>query len=264
MPDPWYPVAALVLPTGEVVLADRNRNRLFRMDAPDRPPMRLPLPGTPPVEWTALSGAPGLSFYALDGPGRAVHQYDYQGNYLGVALDLEVAAAELELGSMEPAGLAVDRAGHALITDRLGDRILVFGPGWGFLGVWGQSGSDLGSWRRPGAVAVGEGGSYIVADEGNRRVVLIDSFGNVLGVRDLDDVPLGVTVLDRGRYAVSCANWIEILGQGLTVEQSLAIPPGPGCSGTPHATSAVAGDRGLLLVGEGCSGRLLQLTRQGA
>jgi len=247
------------LPTGTLVVADSDQNRLFQLTTRTGVPLRLPEPGRRPVAWTALSLAPGLSFYALDGPGRVVHQYDFQGNYLGVALDIEALAASLELGLVEPGGLAVDRAGHALITDRMGDRVLVFGPGFSFLGVWGQTGSDEGSWRRPGAVAVGNRGPYLVSDFGNQRIVLIDSLGEVIAIRDLSRAPRGVTALDQGRFAVSYGRVIEVLDGFLNTIETHSLPIVGNCEGGPFVTTALTGSRGTLIAGEGCSGRLLEV-----
>lgn len=261
--DRWFPVAALLLPTGEVVVADTDQNRLFRMTGREDAPTRLPSPGQDAVAWTALSAAPGLAFYALDGPGQRIQQYDLHGNYLGLALDLERLAEDQRLGPVEPAGLAVDRSGHALVTDRLGDRLLVFGPGWSFLGVWGQSGADPGSWRRPGAVAVGARGPFLVADEGNQRVVLLDTLGDVLAVRDLNEAPRGVAVLSPERFAVSFGRVIEVMNGSLATVETHMLPGLGSCDGGSFVTSALAGSGDLLFVGEGCTGRLLQVRNPG-
>jgi hypothetical protein len=258
--DRWSPTAALRLPNGDLIVADRIETRLFRLVHADSTPVRLPSPGSKAVEWTALALAPGLSFYALDGPGRKIHQYDWRGNYLGEALDLARVGQDEELGPVEPAGLAVSRAGHALVSDRTGDRLLAFGPGWAFLGVWGQSGGEAGSWRRPGAMAAGETG-FVVADEGNRRAVALDDLGNVTALRDLDEAPRGVAALGDG-FAIAAGSRVEIVGPGLRVVQVLRLAPGPGCGGAPYVTPAVAGDRATVVVGEGCSGRLAAFPRR--
>jgi hypothetical protein len=255
-PDRWFPVAVLPLSDGTWAVAETDQNRIFLLDAAGRVSARLPGPGRARVEWTALAPAPGLSFYALDGPGRAVHQYDLRGNYLGVAIDLAHVADDQGLGAIEPAGLAVDRSGLAVVTDRIGDRLLVFGPGWGFRGAWGQTGSEPGSWRRPGAVAVGDRPPFIVCDEGNSRIVLIDEMGNVRGARSWADPPRGVTVLGREGYAVVSGGSVQILDGALVSRQVHALRGSGLCAGRAYATGAVGVAGGLLLVGEGCSGRL--------
>jgi hypothetical protein len=249
------------LPGNEVLIADRYQNRIFRLESPGKPPGRLPDPNPAAVEWTALSAAPGLSFFALDGPGRFVQQFDFRGNYLGTAVDLERVAADEGLGGIDPAGLAVDRSGRAVVTDRLGDRLLEFGPGWSFLGVWGQSGDELGSWLRPGAVAVGKRPPFLVADTGNRRVVLVDEFGEAMMMRRLPATPVAVAVLGESRYAVAFEDTVEILDGTLLPLERLALPRHDDCRDAPFATSALAGDATTLFVGDGCTGRVLELRR---
>ncbi len=256
--DRWYPVAALLLPDGSLVVAETGQNRLFLLESGGRSE-RLPAPGTRVVEWSALAAGPGLFFYALDGPGRAVHQYDYEGNYVGLAVDLGRVAEAQGLGDIEPAGLAVDRSGQAVVADRAGDRILVFGPGWTYTGIWGQSGSEPGSWRRPEQVAVGGRPPYLVADGGNRRLVLVDRFGETVAWRSFADPPRGVAVLGTDRYAVTARDHVEILGADLELIRAYLLPFGEGCDRTPYATPALAGDGSVLFVGEGCSGRVVEL-----
>jgi len=256
--DRWYPVALLALPVKKLAVAESGQNRLFIIDRSGAT-QRLPAPDRRVVEWTALAPGPGLFFFALDGPGRAVHQYDFEGNYLGLAVDLERIAAQHGLGEVEPAGLAVDRSGLAVVTDRSGDRLLVFGPGWTFTGVWSQSGSEPGSWRRPAAVAVGSRPPFLVADEGNRRVVLVDRFGEVVGGRPVSDPPRGVAVLAEDRYAVSLRDRVEFLGPDLVTLRTAMLPRGEDGDGAPYATPALAGDGRSVFAGEGASGRVVEL-----
>jgi len=261
--DAWRPAAVLPLPGGGIVIADQMKPRLFLLSAADVAPVRLPLPGSTPIEWTALAPAPGLSFYALDGPGRRVHQYDLQGNYLGVALNLDDVSAVFDLGPVEAAGLAVDGAGKALVTDRLGDRVLVFGPGWNFLGTWGETGASPGAWRRPEAVAVGRQAPFLVADSGNRRVVLLDELGGVLRVRSFPESVTGVGVLGADRYAVSHGGMVDICGKDLATLSRVALQAGKGCDGVPYATAALAGSGTVIFAGEGCTGRVLTIRPAG-
>jgi hypothetical protein len=216
------------------------------------------------VEWTALSLAPGLSFYALDGPGAKIHQYDYHGNYLGEALDLKDSALRFDLGAIDPVGLAVDRSGRTVVTDRLGDRVLLFGPGWSYLGTAGESGSAPGAWRRPGRAAATDDGHFLVADEGNRRVVLLDGVGAVREIHETFDAPRGVVALERGGFAISLGDHVDILDRSLGVRESRIVSPGPECrGGSAYATEALAATADGVVVGEGCSGRLLEIGLRG-
>lgn len=261
--DPWSPAAVLLLPTADLIVADVNQNRLFRLRGAGSVPFRLPSPGTAPVEWTALARAPGLSFYALDGPGRRIHQFDMNGNYVGIALDLEQLAADQGLGTVDPAGLAVLRSGQAVVTDRFRDRLLTFGPGWVYQGEWGRTGSEPGAWRRPARVAAGDRPPFLVADEGNARVVLVDDFGEVITTRDLSGPPRGVAVLGADRFAVSYEGAVEILDGNLNLLRRVPVPRGPGCASSPYVTNALDGGDGAVWVGEGCSGGVLRIPLDG-
>ncbi len=259
--DPWYPSAAAILPDGAVAVAETHQNRLYLLRGFEEPPERLASPDRRPTEWTALAVAPGLSFYALDGPGHRIQQYDLHGNYLGLALDLDRVAEAQNLGPVDPAGLAVDRAGQAVVTDRLGDRLLVFGPGWSYLGSWGQTGSEPGAWRRPGAVAVGDRPPFLVADEGNQRVVLVDGLGRATAAASLSEPPRGVAVAGDGAYLVSFADTVRAYGPGLAPGEDFLLPRGPGCDRRPFATTALAAHGRAVWAGDGCSGRLLETAR---
>ena len=99
-----------------------------------------------------------------------------------------------------------------VLTDRLGDRIIAFGPGWSFLGVLGQTGSDPGSWRRPGVVAVGGRGPFLVVDEGNRRIVLLDTLGEVIAARDFaaaSDIEVAKGIEGLAEFAAQGGNSLD-------------------------------------------------------
>ena len=251
--DPWQPTAILTLARGEVVVAERSQGRLFLMSSPEAVIKRLPAPARWVVEWTALAQAPGLSFFALDGPGRVIYQYDNQGNYLGIAVDLERVAETMELGPLEPAGLAVGRAGQAVVTDRLNDRILVFNASWDLISVWGETGSEPGQWRRPGAVAAA-GESFLVSDTGNRRLVEINGLGNVLGKAELDQPVLNVSRAGNQWVALHGRSFV-FLDKDLLPGDTVTLPSGCGKDGL--AAEALFGREGLVLVGEGCTGRVM-------
>ena len=261
--NPWTPVAALLLPTQELLIADKAQNRLYLMHGHDTAPIRLPEPSPGPVEWTALSGAPGLAVYALDGPGGKVHQFDFKGNYLGVAVDFDAVALANGLGRVDARGLAVDRSGRAVVTDRQNDRVLLFGPGWNFLGVLGETGSGLGAWRRPAAAAASETGAFLVVDEGNRRVVLLDAVGSIKASRPTKEVPQGVSALGPDMFAIALDDRVDVVNESLVLLASYPVPAGPHCKGASFATPALTGNAERILVGEGCSGRLLELRIRG-
>lgn len=253
----WQPTAILGLPTGALVVSDRAQTRLYFLEDPSKKPERLQNPSPSAVEWTALAGTPGLSFYALDGPGQKVHQYDLKGNYQGLAADLRDIAEEEALGRVEPYGLAVDGTGQILVSDGLGDRILVFDPSWDLVGLWGETGAELGAWRRPGRMVSYQTSTY-VHDEGNNRVVCLGSLGEVLGSAEVHGA---LTALAAGAHGVFVATEglrVTRLPIGRQKAKALRLPALGECDGENYV-SALAVRGSSLFLSDGCHGRVIQL-----
>jgi DNA-binding beta-propeller fold protein YncE len=83
---------------------------------------------------------------------------------------------------VEPSGIAADAFGRVYVTDASQHRLVRFDARGTSLGEAGALGSGPGDLRRPGDVtAIGSLG-VAVLDRGNRRVVLYDLFGRLLGV----------------------------------------------------------------------------------
>ncbi|MGH7742622.1 MAG: NHL repeat-containing protein, partial [Candidatus Eiseniibacteriota bacterium] len=79
-------------------------------------------------------------------------------------------------------GLAVDAFGRVFVSDDRQHRVARFGPPGLWLGAEGTLGSELGEFRRPGAVVLSGTLQIAVLDRENLRVVRYDSFGHVLNV----------------------------------------------------------------------------------
>jgi len=69
-----------------------------------------------------------------------------------------------------PTGIVVEPGGDVLVSDRHGNRILVFDATGRWIGLGSGSGWDPGLLRFPGAVARLPTGELVVADQGNGRV----------------------------------------------------------------------------------------------
>jgi len=85
-------------------------------------------------------------------------------------------------GSFEPAGVAVDAFGRVFVSDDRLQRVARFDALGHWLGAEGTLGSDVGQFRRPGAVVLSGTLEIAVLDRENERVVRYDSYGHVLGV----------------------------------------------------------------------------------
>jgi len=83
---------------------------------------------------------------------------------------------------VEPSGIAVDAFGGIYVTDASQHSLVRFDASGTSLGEAGALGSGPGDLRRPGdAAAMGSLG-VAVLDRGNRRIVLHDLFGRLVGV----------------------------------------------------------------------------------
>jgi streptogramin lyase len=91
-------------------------------------------------------------------------------------------AAPPSAGPFEPAGIAVDAFGRAFVSDDRQHRVARFDALGHWLGADGTLGSDVGQFRRPGAVVLSGTLQVAVLDRENQRVIRYDAFGHVLGV----------------------------------------------------------------------------------
>jgi hypothetical protein len=85
-------------------------------------------------------------------------------------------------GPFDPSGIAVDAFGRKFVSDDRQHRVARFDARGRWLGAEGTLGSDVGQFRRPGAVVLSGTLQIAVLDRENLRVVRYDAFGHVLGV----------------------------------------------------------------------------------
>jgi DNA-binding beta-propeller fold protein YncE len=202
----------------------------------------------------------GLSLLVLDAGGRRIHEFHSRGEYLGVGLDLANGDLSERLGAVDPRGLAADRSGNVLVTEREGDRLLVFSPDWVLVSVAGGFGGGARTFEEPeGVAATGE--RIFVADSGNGRVQVLDLQGRFLSSWPLPGGgrPLGLAVDGRGNLLVADGQGDRVLafGPGGVVSAAFgAEGSGPGSLRGPAAV-AVQGDR--LLVADSENDRIVRL-----
>ena len=68
--------------------------------------------------------------------------------------------------------------------------------------------------------------------------------------------PRGVAVMGTG-FAVARGRVLDLLDATLAPRRALVLPATGPCDGRAYATTALGAGEGLLLAGEGCSGRLI-------
>ena len=82
----------------------------------------------------------------------------------------------------EPSSVTTDAFGRIYVTDAAQHRLVRYDPQGKWLGEAGTLGSGPGELRRPvGVTSVGSSG-IAVLDRENRRIVLYDLFGRLVGV----------------------------------------------------------------------------------
>jgi tripartite motif-containing protein 2/3 len=174
---------------------------------------------------TAVAPAAGLDYLVLDSLGGAILQFHARGEYLGVAVNLAAGSLVDRLGEVEARGLAVDRSGGVLVSDRDGDRLLVFASDWAFQYQVGGFGDDAQSFEDPEGVAVARNRIF-VADSMNGRVQVLDELGSFVDAWPLPGggMPLAVAADRHGNVFVADAGHSRVVA--FTSDGSLACTVG--------------------------------------
>jgi DNA-binding beta-propeller fold protein YncE len=102
----------------------------------------------------------------------------------------------------QPAGIAADAGGHVWVADTGRDRVVEFSSAGRMLAAFGSAGSGRGQLNHPVALAVTPFGDVWVADQGNGRVVEFSAVGRYR-VSFTVPAPSGVALDARGDVWVS-------------------------------------------------------------
>jgi DNA-binding beta-propeller fold protein YncE len=235
--------------SGGLLVTDTGNNRVQCLDAAGEFLWEAGGMGTAEGRLRRPTGAAlatGLEFLILDAGSRRIHQFHARGDYQGVILDFSRPDLVRKLGEVDPRGIAVDRTGNVLVTEREGDRLLVFSPSWELLYAIGGFGGGSESFEEPeGVIVAGE--RIYVADSENARVQVLDSLGRFLDTWPLPGGgrPLGLAVDAHGNLFVADAGEDRIVvfaPSGELVEAFGATGKGPGSFRGPAAV-CVIGDR---------------------
>jgi streptogramin lyase len=182
-------------------------------------------------------------------------------------------AGEGRASLVEPSGVATDAFGRVYVTDASQHRLVRFDAGGAWLGEAGALGSDLGDLRHPAGVAAVGALGIAVLDRENRRVVLYDLFGRLVGVladlTTLEDQlgrvdPVGLAADRGGTLYVADADRDRVLvldSSGRFVRTLGGY--GAGAGSFRGLAGLAAGPRGELVSAERTGARLQRLDAGG-
>jgi len=239
------PLTLALAPAGGILVTDAGNVRVQCLDEAARWRWEAGGAGTDEgaLQRPLAAAASGLEVLVLDGGRGRVLQFHARGEYLGVVLDLSAPDIERRLGEVDPRGIAIDRSGNILITDREGDRLLVFAANHDLLYATGGFGEGEQQFEDPEGVVAGPTGIF-VADSGNARVQVLDPQGRFRASWPLPGGgrPTAIAVDAAGRVCVTDAERGRVLvfdRHGRALAEAGAPGSGPGALRGPAGVCAI-------------------------
>ncbi len=237
-----------VEPTGNLLVTDRARKKILRFDASGHLLSEWgPRLGDQTLGEPAGIAVDGDSIFVLDRGAQRLFRLDTTGRVLGT-FSLE------QLGPYGLNGLAVDPYGLLYAADTGRNRVLVFTPDGTLLKQFGRSGSGLGDFTQPMAIAFLPDGTLAVADWENSRLERWDAKYTATDEWGVGFRPFGIAADSVGRLYAPDADKHRIVafspkgdvlgelggpgGQQISVApRQLAVAPGQ-----PSTLYALGGD----------------------
>jgi DNA-binding beta-propeller fold protein YncE len=240
------PLTLALAPAGGILVTDAGNMRVQCLDEAARWRWEAGGAGTDEgsLQRPLAAAASGLEVLVLDG-GRSgrVLQFHARGEYLGLVLDLAAPELERRLGEVEARGIAIDRSGNLLLTDREGDRLLVFAANRDLLYAVGGFGEGAQQFEDPEGVVTNATGIF-VADSGNGRVQVLDPQGRFRASWPLPGGgrPTGLALDPKGRLYVTDSERGRVLAfddHGRFLAEAGTAGSGPGALRGPGGVCAI-------------------------
>jgi sugar lactone lactonase YvrE len=234
-----------VEPSGNLIVSDRARRSVLRFD----PAGQLLSEWGPRIGDLTIQEPAGVAvgrnaFYVVDRGQPRLISLDLSGAVQGV-VDLE------RYGPYGLNGLAIDRDGQLYVADTGRNRLLVFTPEGVLARQVGQSGSGLGDFTQPMAVAFATDGSFFVADWENARIERWDSSLSPVDAWPTGIRPYGVAVDRLGRVYVPDPGRtrVQVYSPGGTPLSELGGPGAPIDVDEPRQVAAPPGSPSVYVLG---------------
>jgi DNA-binding beta-propeller fold protein YncE len=179
-----------------------------------------------------------------------------------VVLALSAPELERRLGEVDPRGIALDRSGNLLVTDREGDRLLVFAANRDLLYEAGGFGDGAQQLEDPEGVVTSPTRIF-VADSGNGRVQVLNPQGRFQESWPLPGGgrPAGLAADGEGRLYVTDVERGRILvfdPKGHVIAEAGAPGAGPAELHGPAGVCALA--KGGIIVADSEHDRLVRFS----
>jgi DNA-binding beta-propeller fold protein YncE len=234
-----------VEPAGNLIVSDRARRSVLRFD----PAGQLLSEWGPRLGDVSIQEPAGVAvganvFYLVDRGQPRLISLDLSGAVKGV-VDLE------RYGPYGLNGLAVDPSGNLYVADTGRNRILIFTPEGVLRDQLGQTGSGLGQFTQPMALAFGSDGSLFVADWENARIERFEPSLTPIDAWPTDVRPFGVAVDPLGRVYVpdSGRTRVRVYSPTGTELSELGGPGVPIDVSEPRQVAAAPGSPSVYVLG---------------
>ncbi|XP_078581134.1 E3 ubiquitin-protein ligase TRIM32-like [Branchiostoma floridae x Branchiostoma japonicum] len=103
-----------------------------------------------------------------------------------------------------PQYININKGGHIFVTHFMNSCVNVYREDGHLLSVFGGEGSGEGELKYPGGICTNSSGNIIVADKGNKNVVVYDKTGNFLRyVSGVEGRPVAVAMAPKGQLLVT-------------------------------------------------------------
>jgi DNA-binding beta-propeller fold protein YncE len=256
------PLVLALAPAGGFLVTDAGNSRVQYLDEAGRFRWEAGGAGTDEgtLERPVAIAASGLEILVLDTGRKQVLQFHARGEYLGVVLAFTAPDVERRVGEVDPRGIALDRSGNLIVTDREGDRLLVFAANRDLLYEAGGFGDGAQQFEDPEGV-VTSATRIFVADSGNGRVQVLNPQGRFQESWPLPGGgrPAGLATDAEGRLLVTDAGRSRVLvfdAKGHVIAEAGVAGAGPAELSGPAGVCAL--DKGQVIVADSENDRLVQ------